>query len=184
MLISLGSNCCIAWQLKKHNHRSESFPFDWSKITLHQLICVLENDFKNYSKLQIKKFSENHLHLDNNSGSYILYNAYNITFAHELLCKDNIDILETKIENRITKFKELINPTFIRIETNVIKNTNNYNILMELLKKYFTNFKLIIISTIKPNILYDNFIHYKINDFNADWKYDNLDWKQIFNFFQ
>ena len=148
MIISLGSNCAIAWQLKCHNLRKETYPFDWSKITLKQLINVLQNNFKDYTKLQVKKLSDNHKYFQfennfqfehnfqnehnfqfehnfQNESSYILYNNYNITFAHELIDKNNIDELSSIIDRRVERFKLLNNVTFIRIETCIIKDINN-----------------------------------------------------------
>lgn len=186
MIISLGSNCAIAWQLKCHNLRKEAYPFDWSKITLKQLINVLQNNFKDYTKLQIKKLSDNHKYFQfehnfQNESSYILYNNYNITFAHELIDKNNIDELSSIIDRRVERFKQLNNVTFIRIETCIIKDINNYIILLNELDRYFTDYKLIIISKTNPNIDNAKLIHYKIDEFNSDWKYDNLDWLKIFN---
>jgi len=204
MIISLGSNCAIAWQLKCHNLRKEAYPFDWSKITLKQLINVLQNNFKDYTKLQIKKLSDNHKYFQfennfqfehnfqnehnfqfehnfQNESSYILYNNYNITFAHELIDKNNIDELSSIIDRRVERFKLLNNVTFIRIETCIIKDINNYIILLNELDRYFTDYKLIIISKTNPNIDNAKLIHYKIDEFNSDWKYDNLDWLKIFN---
>ena len=36
-------------------------------------------------------------------------------------------------------------------------------------------------SKTNPNIDNAKLIHYKIDEFNSDWKYDNLDWLKIFN---
>ena len=46
--ISLGSNCSVSYQLQKYNLKLKSFPFDWSKLSITQLISVLENDFSDY----------------------------------------------------------------------------------------------------------------------------------------
>ena len=69
-IISLGSNCSVTYQLNKYNLRQQSFPFDWSKITIKQLNKVLESKFKDYENVFIKKFSENH------DSSYILFSSY------------------------------------------------------------------------------------------------------------
>lgn len=46
--IGLGSNCSITWQLNKYNLRTKSYPFDWVKISLSQIINILENNFDDY----------------------------------------------------------------------------------------------------------------------------------------
>ena len=38
MYISLGGNCSITYQLNKYKLRNFLSPFDWSKITINQLI--------------------------------------------------------------------------------------------------------------------------------------------------
>jgi hypothetical protein len=43
--ITLGSACCVTHQLIKHNLRVEAYPFDWAKISLTQLLTILENNF-------------------------------------------------------------------------------------------------------------------------------------------
>ena len=55
--ISLGSNCSITYQLGKLGLRNNSYPFDWTKISLTQLIKILENDFfkKSNTKDQLIK---------------------------------------------------------------------------------------------------------------------------------
>ena len=50
-IISLGSNCSVTYQLNKYNLRQQSFPFDWSKITIKQLNKVLESKFKDYENV-------------------------------------------------------------------------------------------------------------------------------------
>jgi hypothetical protein len=83
LYISLGGSCAVTYNLRKHlskKHSDESpsisngygkgrstgpskghrFPFDWAKTSIKQLNNVLEKDFENYDKLEVKKFSENH----------------------------------------------------------------------------------------------------------------------------
>lgn len=101
--ISLGSNCSITHQLSKLGLRKCAYPFDWTKITLNQLISILVDDFNDYSK-SLEFVSISHMHpiieyeiehetnnlsndLSNDlisSSSLILTNKYKIKFAHEL----------------------------------------------------------------------------------------------------
>jgi hypothetical protein len=198
MIISLGSNCSVTYQLNKYNLRKQSFPFDWAKITIKQLNKVFENKFKDYDNIFIKKFSENH------DSSYIVSNKYNITFAHEIFNKYSIKEFNQVLVNRINNFinikgvcicNELAadkithrpDITFIRIELQPI--TESYiaelNKLIILLDTYCDNYKIILLIDseckinceisskiiIKKVVNFDNFI---------DWKMDYIDWYEIF----
>ena len=148
-IISLGSNCSITYQLNKYNLRLQSFPFDWSKITIKQLNKVLEMNFHDYENIFIKKFSENH------DSSYIVSNKYNIIFAHEIFDKYNIEEFKKVLVKRINNFinnKSFIK--FVRIELQPITKSylDELNKLILLLDKYFDNYKIILLITLNhPN---------------------------------
>ena len=56
--ISLGSNCELTYQLNKCCLRTNSYSFDWCKISLRQLVCVLTNNFNDFSEsVKFKVFS-------------------------------------------------------------------------------------------------------------------------------
>ena len=177
-IVSLGGNCSVAYHLNQYGYRFNSYPFDWCNIKLNQLINVFKNDFKDFEKLKINKLSHNHLLFSNNlQPSFILTNNYGCKFAHEVI-DDNMsfDEFKNKLIKRIFKFKTLKNPVFIRLETS--NDINNYNILIQKLDKYFDNYKFILISKINPNN--SKIIHYKLDNIFNDWKYNNLNWKNIF----
>lgn len=195
MYISLGGSCAISNIIRKQDNH-QTLPFDWTKITLKQLKDVLKNNFKDYSNIEIFKYSDNH-------DSYILKNNYNIQFAHEVQNKYSLDEFKQKLDNRITKFNKILSETedeikFIRFETSPYKN-NYFAEFIELLniihekknKKCNINIKLILHKS------YDNkidFFHNKIkihlnlytikiyyyNDFSEDWKYPNINWNSLF----
>ena len=57
MYISLGGSCAVSNIIRKQdNHKT--LPFDWTKITLKQLKDVLKNNFKDYSNIEIFKYSD------------------------------------------------------------------------------------------------------------------------------
>jgi hypothetical protein len=184
MIISLGSNCSVTYQLNKYNLRKQSFPFDWAKITIKQLNKVLENKFKDYDNIFIKKFSENH------DSSYIVSNKYNITFAHEIFNKYSINEFNQVLINRINNFitrKGVCTCTFIRIELQPITESyiGELNKLIILLDTYFDNYKIILLIDSECKINYEispKIIIKKIVDFNnfIDWKMDYIDWYEIF----
>ena len=199
--ISLGTNCSVAYQLRKLGLREEAYPFDWCSTNYKNLLEVLKNDFKDYEKVSIKKFSDNHILFKNEDvfdekvdkkGTYIFKNGYGITFAHELIEEndENIDKFKETINRRIKRFRELDgNIVFIRIEIN--DKIFNYNELIEILDKKFLNYKIIILGNIEyektsnGNIDYEKtsngkIEYYKLPEFK-DWKYDNFDWNIIFN---
>lgn len=174
--ISLGSNCSIAYHLNNLKLRTIAYPFDWCNINYNQLVLVLENNFLGYDDIVIKKFSENHFLLNiNNKNSYILKNDYNITFAHEVENNTNYDInnFKSKLLRRIERFKKLNNIIFIRIEKD---NITNYDKLINILDKYFTNYKIILISN--NNINHHKIINYKLPKF-INWKYNNFHFHNI-----
>lgn len=177
--ISLGCSCATAFQIKELNLRNNSFPFDWCKISIKQLNLILQNNFNNFNKLTVKKWSSNH-------NSYLLLNYYKCIFAHELFLQytsNDLSILENKIYDRIEKFKKCKNPTFIRFENT--KKKKDYEFQLKLLilnlQKYFNNFKLILILPKNYNITEFNNVHKIIiyDDYDSDWKYNNIEWNLI-----
>jgi hypothetical protein len=191
--ISLGSNCSVTWQLNKYNQRTNSFPFDWTKITIRQLINILENNFNSYTNIYIKKLSQNHL--DHNlNPTLLLTNQYSVSFAHEVISnsESNVNQFKIKLENRIKNFLDLKSFSkdkikFIRIELSICnsKYFDKINNLLILLEKYtgHNEFKFILIihsDSIIPSNLSNKIQICKFDQFNSDWKMDNIDWKNIF----
>jgi len=172
--ISLGGNCSITYQLNKYNLRNKSYPFDWSKIKINKIKDVIENNFNNYNKIEIVKYSENHK-------SWLFKNKY-ASFAHEYLENYNLEEFENKLIKRINNFKKIKNPIFIRIETYSYKNREIYNKyweeIIKILKKYYKNFKIILISKFNPNI--NEIKWYPYNEFSKEWQNNHLEWKKIF----
>ena len=75
--VSLGGNCAVTYHLNRLKLRHEAYPFDWCKIKLPKLIKAFKEDFKEYDKLSIKKFSEAH------EDTFLIENLYG-NFAHEV----------------------------------------------------------------------------------------------------
>lgn len=194
--ISLGSNCSITYQLGKLGLRNNSYPFDWCKITLCQLIQILRENFNDFSEsLKIVKISNAHPIIEseqfdeskkynNELGSLILTNKYKIKFAHEITIKYQLDEFKNKITERIDRFKNLDdkNVCFVRIELNPINQSWYLNILQlnGILSTFSSNFVLILI--ICSNLEFEfppNIKIYKFINFDPDWKMDSLDWMNI-----
>jgi hypothetical protein len=189
--VSLGSNCSITYQLNKLNLRTNSYPFDWAKITLGQLINVLTNNFDSYTNLLVEKLSLVHL-TENLEPSLMIKNFYGIKFAHELNVNLETKILEfkSKLEKRIERFNNLSEIDkkikFIRIELNKIslKYFDSINILIFQLEKFVKDFKLILVLNFNIDMfdiqLNPKVIIYRFEEFDSDWRMDKLDWKSIF----
>jgi hypothetical protein len=189
-IISLGSNCAVAYQLKQLQLRNQAYPFDWAKVSLNSLIKVLENDFDRYCKLTTKKLSKNHLTFDDTKPSFIVSNDYGITMAHELVDEQNIEIFTLSLSKRIERFKNLgclvedRNPIrFVRLETSNLTEIQllSYNKLIQALDKYFRNYQLVVISKNKPVEQNPKIIWYKLESFDENWWYPNVNWKEIFS---
>ena len=171
-IVSLGGTCAVAWNLKRLKIKKQSYPFDWCKMSIPQLNNVLENDFKDFTEVYIKKFSENHHYINSTDtsstlpyGSFILKNRYNITFAHEVIESKSLLEFKETLKRRIIRFKQLRNPIFVVL----IISDDQYKYLDELkinLNKYFEKFKLIKI-TKTPEITT-----------NFDWRYPEINWEQ------
>lgn len=183
--ISLGSNCSVCYHLQQNNLKLKSFPFDWTKLSITQLLTVLENNFSNYvESLDINKISYNHPS-SNTNYSIILKNIYGITFAHEITDENQLSIFKDKLIYRVNNFKDLDDLViFIRIELKPIKESYKNDIikLIKLLNNYSTNFilKLILNTNIEFNDFLSNIQIYKFNDFDPDWHMNNIDWTNIF----
>lgn len=55
---------------------------------------------------------------------------------------------------------------------------NIYYKLEEVLDKYFKNYKIILIS--KKKIKSNKIIHYSLEEFSSEWKYELVNWNNIF----
>ncbi len=191
--ISLGCTCAVAYQLQKYGLRKESLPFDWSKTSINKIIKVLNNNFKNYTNLYFKKMSDNHKMINNsNKSSCLLYNDYNITFAHEVIEYNGnlINKFKNTLSNRVERFINLnkVNCNLKFVLFNISKKIPNLDDLIISLLNYFTNFQIIYIGC-KPYInnkyifyIKDIFIIDISQYYDDDWTFNTLNWGKIFNY--
>ena len=181
MFISLGSNCAITYQLNKYNLRKISFLFDWCKININSLIDVFENNFHDYTKLEIIKLSDNFLNKEDKP-TLVLTNKYNVKFAHEILEKYQLNDFSLKLNQRIDNLLSATNITFIRLEISPINDTyiNKINKLVKLLDNLYDNYQIILI-LYKKIIIHPKVICYSFDEFSNDWKMNHLDWHLFFN---
>ena len=196
MYISLGGNCSIAYQLQKYGLRKMSLPFDWTNMTITQLINILENDFQEFNELKIVKESVMHPIISQliasqplqSSSSLILTNKYKIRFAHEISTESELEILKSKYITRIQRFKQFKNPNFIRIELgklNIEKYIKELEQLKNILDKYFESWNChIIVHQDYINDFKITYKEFKISSFtkySSDWQLNKeYDWNKLF----
>ena len=184
--IPIGDSCAVAYNLDKLKIRTMAFPFDWAKFKIKELNKILENNFKDYDKIEIVKISEKHCDLEEFSRpTYIVKNPYNVTMAHELLTLDNLDDFKIKLTRRIARFYDNLKNKikFVRLETSCYKSSyiQELDKLIYNLNKICFDYELILICHVsyKDKINHDKVKIIYFNDFNEDWRYENIDWQQV-----
>lgn len=163
IFIPLGTTCTISYQLNEVGLRYQSYSFDWCKMSINQLNKVLTSGFDTFSDIKVKKWSENHPHLETDSGSFIVSNPYNITFAHEVIDKNSVDEFKKTLDKRIERLLAH-KDDYIKF---IVFNTGkpiDIDLLSTNLAKYFNDFD---IQMIQPD---DQF---------TDWKYNHMNWFKL-----
>ena len=178
--ISLGGNCSVAHHLNDFALRDEAYPFDWCDISLQRLLKVFDKQFENYSDVEIIRYSEEHPHFKEKSGSFLLKNSYGVKFAHELKKESKIEEFKKSLSRRIKRFLELKNPIFIRIETSNLskEQMKKYKQLEDILDNIFTDYKIRLISKEKYESRKTKW--FKLDEFSSDWTFPNVDWNIVF----
>lgn len=172
--ISLGGNCAVTHNLKRLGMRNKAYPFDWSQNKITQVIETLERNFIDFEKVKIQKYSSNH-------NSYLVSNKF-VKFAHEVLKDEDLETFQMNIVRRIERMRSVKNPVFVRLETFQFKNEKVYHTycmkLVECLRMYYTNFKIILVSKINPKL--EEIVWYPYESFSEDWRNEHLNWREIF----
>ena len=186
--ISLGNDCCIAYQLKKYNKLEKYYPFDWIKTkNFNVILDLIENKFENFINPEyLVKYKDSDKFFsfsdDDNNNNYcntekeIYKNTlYNICFYHDIINEE----FYNKYNRRINRFYQDIidmqyNNLIVFYRFVGSKNLNENS------KKRFDK----IIKNINPNVKYKLIEIIALQNDNIefiDWKRDNYDWKNIFN---
>ena len=172
--MSLGGNCAVTYHLNRLKLRHEAYPFDWCKIKLPKLIKAFKEDFKEYDKLSIKKFSEAH------EDTFLIENLYG-NFAHEVSKRDEFDNFRESLLRRIDRIRKVDNPIFVRLETFNFKNEKVYkeylHELCRILDTKYQNYTMIVISKFNPFHKKIKWISY--SSYSSDWKNSEIDWESI-----
>jgi hypothetical protein len=119
-IVSLGSGCQVAHQLRVNKRRKEAFPFDWVvSDDIKKVAELIENRFSDYldsSKLSIRQ------NVDNPERIRVRNLEYNIYFMHDFhnLATFDSDLVavQEKYQKRIRRFYHLLNREQNRTEQN------------------------------------------------------------------
>jgi putative papain-like cysteine peptidase DUF1796 len=170
--ISLGNNCVVAHNLNQIGLRTEAYPFDWCRLTINKLKLILKNNFKDFTNLKIHKYSESHK-------SYLFFNKYKITFAHEVI-NNNIINFENKLKLRIERFYKLKNNNIYFVIFNEKNKSIDLFELILILNNHFNNYKILYISKIAPIYINKKIIYIDISKYKyIDWQYSNINWYDL-----
>ncbi|AYV79032.1 MAG: putative papain-like cysteine peptidase [Faunusvirus sp.] len=125
--ISLGNNCCIAYQLQQNKLRKDAFPFDWIKTPGMKCVnSMITNNFeKLWDKSNFVEIGESVKHAyitsdvldaertmtDIKSNRIYHHTEYNITFYHDFKSAETLDVQFDNFVNKYTKRVERFNET-------------------------------------------------------------------------
>ena len=179
--ISLGGNCAIAYHIKKLT-KQPTYPFDWCQITLLQLKEVLEEDFRNFDKVRLVKFSEKHppdTDLQSSDGSWILKNSFQVKFAHQVLDRLQLPLFIERLQVRINRFKDLRSGNeelrFLRLETSRWRPIFDKYLkkILEILSERYEDFRMVLWVQKDSKVLVENkFLEIRyFEEFSEDWRY-------------
>lgn len=174
--ISIGSDCAVAYHLRKLNLVDAAYPFDWIKCDSIKSICeTLDNDFSNFfENYTIKHQSDNFDNFDEGGKSLvkiILKNKMILPHeAHEM--EFNFDSYKEKYKRRIGRFKNIIRDESIKkifVRADNSPNDSDKVKLKESLEKF---------GAIHFDILFINYDNYICNgEFN--WQRNYINWNKI-----
>ena len=121
-IISLGSDCCITYQLQKHNFRTQAYPFDWLRCSLLDAIRLIGNKFDDMlDDLYFTRTSTNFKFTTQEGSSEInpvdlgyIYKSHrypSLEFCHDF--KDdhlgNLSEVSNKFSRRSNRFLDIFN---------------------------------------------------------------------------
>lgn len=201
MIISLGSDCSIAYQLKKRGLRHCSLPFDWiTTEKFSSVIKLIQNNFNGFldeDKLKLEYISfahkfiadediaENEIIKDTESNYVYLNIKYGIRFPHEFQehLMFNYSEFQDKYLRRIERFYDIIHSDeeliFFRYENKKL-NSDVLHSFHQLFKD--KKYKLILISRKEieiPDELSPFIQSYLDKSYFVDWKRDTIYWDFI-----
>ena len=195
-IISLGSTCQTAYQLKRMGFRNESYPFDWLfSLETKKLVLAMKNDFKDWCLLENLEESESQT-----EHRRLLDTKYNMIYQHhfpkEQSVEESYDKVYRVILKRVKRLMELKNSSqkVLFVRTNTSEADSDEDSIMQLGKticdfgkdscllviNHTKKFSLNCIKTITPNVIITEV--YDMNDNSGqDWRGYNLHWNRLFD---
>ena len=183
--ISLGGDCAVGYQIRKHLLDAPSYPFDWIKCDSIDALCkIFTDDFSIFFdethfiiKPNTPNSHQNESHQNLSSNYKILNKFYNIILPHEYI-SDVFDMNEfrEKYTRRIERFKKDLRnkfkkKIFIRGGNSKYLSKLDQDRLITQVESYGgVNFEIRFID-------YDKFSPSLPTDYT--WKRDYIDWKQF-----
>jgi hypothetical protein len=182
--IPLGSDCSLAYNLQKFGLRKASYLFDWSKVSIKQLIEILDKRFFNFLSIdewdileQSDMFPRNLLeNLENaehieKSRLKIKHKKYGVVYPHES------NGYEIDMNFVIEKFRRRMERLIVDLNSNIkkkiyvgsdkIKSDEILQLNETLIRFGCKNYELIVI----------DFSKYQVIDFS--WKREYVNWNDI-----
>lgn len=147
-IISLGYFCGPALELEKVGLRSHSYPFDWLISDFEEILSCIENGFKNFLTYE-------NLYQYKNIKYYYYDKKYKMHFYHDFdefrPLKIQLEDVKEKYNRRIERFyKDITKPTlfirYVKDQHELDYITQNYESVIELLKKYHGDNNLLLIA--------------------------------------
>lgn len=196
IVISIGCDCSVAYNIRKLNFAKEAFPFDWMKLEkVTSIINMIQNDFEGFCNIdQYEIFPQyaNFMYNENEEESVDLVNLteipeklskfkmvhkkYRFTLPHEY-DGEHLDIekFKAKYTRRIERFRKYVKDskfeiTFIRLGS--FKDKKHMGTLSDVLDDYCKH---------------DNFSIYYLNESlyelpkteNFIWTREHIPWLKI-----
>jgi hypothetical protein len=198
VVISIGSDCCVAYNIRKLNYANVAFPFDWMKLdSMKSLISIINSDFAGFCDIDQYDILPQHANFmyNENEEEYVdlvnlretpfklsnfkmVHKKYKFILPHEY-DGDNLDIekFKEKYTRRIKRFRQYVkDPTietkFIRLGS--YKDKKHIDSLTDVIDEYCKH---------------DNFAIYYLNESiyelpkmeNFIWTREHIPWKTILN---
>lgn len=183
LVISLGTDCQVADNLRDNNLRFQAYPFDWNRtLSFDSIVKIIEDDFKHWLDPEVLEYRERSIY----------NNFYKIEFFHDFPTKygdeiyqDGVEIIggildpdfekyipmvESKYRRRIDRFKEALNsngPIFFIRSYATPKSAKKF---VKLIKSRYPNLNFQLIALI-GELNYENKTK---NYYKNDWKIDNV----------
>lgn len=191
--ISLGTNCCIGWQIKKFIDQPR-FGFEWNRVySLKKATDIYREIIDNSPKEKILSFLDNLTFVKESDkfpdfdsdhlGNVLIYKNNDFGLYHDFYPNITLDQVKDKYYKRLIRIKEYFNEllVFIRFEEKKNKVQENLNILSEFnqylhSKKIYH--KIIYITPVEINASDIEIVNYNPKEY-TDWKYDFIDWEYI-----